>query len=151
MTGTLILSAKVSPFPLAAVAIAAFTGKAQVIYDESANLGLDLNGSQITQEHAIIYALAKAGGLSEDSTKVSQPILVNFALINFDLKTPSFFALAESLPKLSTFTDIVSTLDSLDDYLALRTFLVGHEITAADWVIWGALKGDSKQAFTYFA
>lgn len=35
----------------------------------------------------------------------------------------------------------MSALNSLDDYLAYRTYLVGHDITAADWVVWGALKG----------
>lgn len=35
----------------------------------------------------------------------------------------------------------MSALNSLDDYLAFRTYLVGHDITAADWMVWGALKG----------
>jgi glutamyl-tRNA synthetase len=35
---------------------------------------------------------------------------------------------------------LVAVLDSLDDHLAFRTFLVGHEITVADWGVWGALK-----------
>lgn len=35
----------------------------------------------------------------------------------------------------------MSALDSLDDHLAYRTYLVGHDITAADWAVWGALKG----------
>jgi glutamyl-tRNA synthetase len=29
----------------------------------------------------------------------------------------------------------------MDDHLAYRTFLVGHDSTAADWVLWGVLKG----------
>ena len=36
---------------------------------------------------------------------------------------------------------MVSALDSLDDYLCFRTFLVGHSITAVDWMLWGTLKG----------
>ena len=52
-----------------------------------------------------------------------------------------YFALAKTLPTINAFPDIVAALDSLDDYLAFRTFLVGHEITAADWILWGALKG----------
>lgn len=35
----------------------------------------------------------------------------------------------------------MSALNSLDDYLAYRTYLVGHDITSADWMVWGALKG----------
>jgi glutamyl-tRNA synthetase len=37
--------------------------------------------------------------------------------------------------------EVVSALDNLDDHLAFRTFLVGHSITAADWILWGTLKG----------
>lgn len=51
------------------------------------------------------------------------------------------FALAGSLPNLTAIPEVVTALNSLDDHLAFRTFLVGHEITAADWVLWGALKG----------
>jgi glutathione S-transferase len=42
---------------------------------------------------------------------------------------------------LAVFPEIVSALDSLDDHLAYRTYLVGHDVTAADWAVWGALKG----------
>jgi len=36
---------------------------------------------------------------------------------------------------------VVAGLDSLDDHLAFRTFLVGHNITTADLAVWGAVKG----------
>jgi glutamyl-tRNA synthetase len=45
------------------------------------------------------------------------------------------------LATATTFSDIVPSLDSLDDHLAFRTFLVEHEISGADWVLWGTLKG----------
>lgn len=35
----------------------------------------------------------------------------------------------------------MASLDSLDDHLAFRTFLIGHDISAADLIVWGALKG----------
>jgi len=37
--------------------------------------------------------------------------------------------------------EIVVALDALDDYLAFHTFLTGHAISAADWALWGSIKG----------
>ncbi|KAJ7583033.1 glutamate-tRNA ligase [Mycena floridula] len=129
MAGTLTLSAKASPFPYAAAAIAAFTTKAELIYEEAEATGpvLDLHSSKITSEEDIVHALAKAGGLSEDSAK-----------------SAAFFALAKSIPTITAIPDLVHALNSLDDHLAYRTFFVGHEITGADWMLWGALKGSGK-------
>jgi glutathione S-transferase len=42
---------------------------------------------------------------------------------------------------LTAIPDIVALLDSLDNHLAYRTFLVGHNITAADFIVWGSIKG----------
>lgn len=120
------VSFKESPFPYAAVAIASYTKKAEVNYDESASgLTLTLEGIQITSEEDAVKALAKAGGLAEDS-----------------VKTPAYFTLAKSLATTTAIPQIISSLDSLDDHLAYRTFLVGHDTTAADWVVWGVLKGN---------
>ncbi|TFK42481.1 glutamate-tRNA ligase [Crucibulum laeve] len=128
MASTLTLSSKQSPFPYAAVAIAAYTGKAAIVFDETATgLSLQFNGSTVTEEEAVVQEVAKEGGLSDDSAK-----------------TPAFFALAKSLRTATAFPDIVASLDSLDDHLSLRTFLVGHEITGADWIVWGSLKGNIK-------
>jgi glutamyl-tRNA synthetase len=69
--GTLAVSFKESPFPYAAVAIASYTKKAEVNYDESASgLSLTLESTQFTSEEEAVIALAKAGGLAEDSVKV---------------------------------------------------------------------------------
>ena len=69
--GTLTVSFKESPFPYAAVAIASYTKKAEVNYDESASgLTLTLEDTQLTSEEDAVKALAKAGGLAEDSVKV---------------------------------------------------------------------------------
>ncbi|TFY55086.1 hypothetical protein EVG20_g9451 [Dentipellis fragilis] len=128
MAGTLTVSAKASPFPFAAVVTAAYTQNAQVVYDEAAfGLTLELDGSTITTESDAVNALAKAGGLAEDSAK-----------------TPSYFALAKSLVSSSAVPDIQASLNSLDDYLTYRTFLVGHDVTAADFIVWGALRGNIK-------
>src|SRR5882762_5489103 len=75
MDGTLTLSSKLSPFPFAAIAIASYTQKSALNFDESATgITLDFNGSKITSVDEIVHALAKAGDLSGDSAKVSQPM-----------------------------------------------------------------------------
>ncbi|KAH9833055.1 glutamate-tRNA ligase [Rhodofomes roseus] len=127
MAGILKLSATLSPFPYAAASIATYTGKAELAFDEGASLSLELNGSTISVEGEIVQALAKESGLSDDSSK-----------------TQAYFALAKSLPTVTAFPQIVAALDSLDDHLAFRTYLVGHDVSAADWIVWGALKGSVK-------
>ncbi|KDQ60876.1 hypothetical protein JAAARDRAFT_31877 [Jaapia argillacea MUCL 33604] len=128
MAGLLTVSPKASPFPYATVAIAAYTQQAEIVFDDSVSSpSLDLKGSTITGDEEIVLAISKAGGLADEATK-----------------TPAYFALAKSLPKVASIPEIITALDSLDDYLAFRTFLVGHDITAADWVLWGALKGSIK-------
>ena len=59
-----------SPFPYAAAAVAACTGKAELAFEEGASLSLDLHGSTLSAEDEIVQALAKEGGLSDDSAKV---------------------------------------------------------------------------------
>jgi glutamyl-tRNA synthetase len=49
--------------------------------------------------------------------------------------------LAKTLLAVTAFPEITAALDSLDDHLAFRTYLIGHNITAADWMLWGSLKG----------
>ena len=71
VVGTLTVSSKESPFPYAAVAVAAYTQKAEVNYDESAvGLTLTVEDTQVTSEEDAVKVLAKAGGLAEDSVKV---------------------------------------------------------------------------------
>ena len=59
------------------------------------------------------------------------------------MQTQAFFELAKKLPTVTAFPELVASLGSLDDHLAFRTFLVGHDVTAADLMVWGALKGES--------
>jgi glutamyl-tRNA synthetase len=69
--GVLTTSAKASPFSYAAAATAAFTNKADLVFeDEAVTTSLDLDGKKNEGDEAIVLALAKAGGLSEDSSKV---------------------------------------------------------------------------------
>jgi glutathione S-transferase len=58
-------------------------------------------------------------------------------------KSQQFFILANALGKTTVVPEIIASLDSLDDHLAYRTFLVGNDITAADFLVWGAIKGNS--------
>ncbi|KAK7037996.1 putative glutamate--tRNA ligase, cytoplasmic [Favolaschia claudopus] len=127
-TLTLTLSSKQTPFPWAAVAVASYTGKAELVFDETVSgISLQLPSSAISDEEQIVHTLAKQHGLTEDSSK-----------------TPAFFALAKSLSTTTAVPQIIAALDSLDDHLTYRTLLVGHEITAADWMLWGAMKGNSR-------
>ncbi|KAJ7343142.1 glutamate-tRNA ligase [Mycena albidolilacea] len=125
---TLTVSSKQTPFPWAAVAIASYTEKAQLVFDETVTAtALQLNGSTVSDEEEIVHALAKAHGLADDSSK-----------------SPAFFALAKTISTTTAVPQIIASLDSLDDHFTYRTFLVGHEITAADWMLWGAMKGNSR-------
>lgn len=121
---SITLSTKTSPFPYATIAIATYTQKADLNYDESVDgVTLDFDGSQLSAEDEIVAVLANAGGLAGDSAK-----------------TAAYFTLAKTLPTLTAIPDILAALDSLDNHLAYRTFLVGHDITAADFIIWGSIK-----------
>jgi len=143
MAGQLTLSSKLAPFPYASAAIALYTSKAELLYDEAAKEPtLDLDGSKLTTEENIVQALAKAGGLSEDSEKVrssdhAQRISAKLKVF----KTKSFFALAKSIPSATAIAELTTLLNELNDHLAYRTFLVGHSITSADWIVWGSIKG----------
>ncbi|KAF8163408.1 glutamate-tRNA ligase [Crassisporium funariophilum] len=128
MSAILTVPTKQSPFPYAAPAIAAFTGKAEINFDNAAtSLNLDFGGSSINDEEEIVQTLAKETGLFDG-----------------DAKALGFFALAKTLRALNAFPEIVSALDTLDDHLTFHTFLVGHEISGADWILWGSLKGNIK-------
>lgn len=76
MPNTLTVSSKQSSFPYAAIAIAAYTKTADIIFDDSISgfkLVLAVDGTPLTQEEDIVQALAKEGGLSSDSEKVFCP------------------------------------------------------------------------------
>ena len=68
---SLTLSSNLSPFPYAAAALAAYTKQAELIFDDaSTGVSLDLSGAVISGEEKIVEELAKAGGLSSDTTAV---------------------------------------------------------------------------------
>lgn len=142
MSGTLTLSPAAVPFPWAAAAIATFTSKASLNFDATTTtVSLELEGSTITAEDDIVQTLTKAGGLSDDSAKVCVSHPLQYAVLIQAIQTSAYFELAKTLPTVTAFPEITAALDSLDDHLTYRTFLVGHDIMAADWAVWGALKG----------
>lgn len=53
-------------------------------------------------------------------------------------------ALSRTLPSTTDFAALTAALDTLDDRLALRTFLDGKDLTVVDWLVWGAIKGECK-------
>ena len=67
---SITLSPKLSPFPYAAVAIAACTGTAVSYYDANTGLSLALGESDITVEEDIVKRLAELGDLFVDSADV---------------------------------------------------------------------------------
>lgn len=60
-----------TPFPYAAIGIAAYTQKVEVNYDETATgILLVLGDIQCTSEEEVVAVLAKHGGLDGDRLKV---------------------------------------------------------------------------------
>ena len=53
----------------------------------------------------------------------------------------ALITLARSLPTTEDFGAVTSALDSLDDRLALRTFLDGHDLSAVDWLVYASIQG----------
>jgi len=73
MPPSLTCSPKQSPFPFAAIAIAANTGTADLVFTEDVSgIVLQLEQATITDEEDIVKALAKEAGLAADSSKVIQ-------------------------------------------------------------------------------
>jgi glutamyl-tRNA synthetase len=75
MAQILTVPTKQSPFPYAATGIAAYTDKAEIVFDDSAPaLALAVDGSTINDEDVIVQSLAKQSGLAEDSAKVCRQV-----------------------------------------------------------------------------
>ena len=73
MPPSITCSPKQSPFPFAAIAIAANTGTADLVFTEDvAGIVLQLDHATITDEEDIVKALAKEAGLADNSSKVIQ-------------------------------------------------------------------------------
>ena len=91
----------------------------------------------LTQQYA---GLGLAGKSAEDQASVD-----------------AYLAQSDALAA-APFPVALQSADDLDQHLALRTYLVGHTVTAADAAIWGAIRSSSpllgiikKQAHTHLA
>jgi hypothetical protein len=68
---SLTLSSKSSPFPFSVIAIAAYTGKAAVVFDEAASgITLELDEKTYHDEHDIVQIIGRASNLREDPSRV---------------------------------------------------------------------------------
>ena len=58
-------------------------------------------------------------------------------------QTPTLISSTRALAKATAHPEVVAVLEEFDNRLAYRTFLVGYEIGATDFVLWAALKSES--------
>lgn len=49
---------------------------------------------------------------------------------------------ARALARATAHPEVVAALEEFDDRLTYRTFLVGHDVGATDFVLWAALKSE---------
>ncbi|GJE91434.1 hypothetical protein PsYK624_075840 [Phanerochaete sordida] len=124
MTSSLKVST--NAYPYAAAAVACLTGKATLEFTNDRHQPLleQPDGTSLTGEVDIISALSAAGGIAAGSTK-----------------SPYFIGLAQSLRGPNSYSSISRTFDIIDNHLGYRTWLDGHDMSTADWVLWGSLKG----------
>ena len=144
--GTLILSPTATPFPWDLVMTATYVN-ATVEYDvETASPSLkSLDGKDLTDHDAILGAL-EAGLPEGDSTKVGGSSALRSRYL-ISPKKPFFISFAKNIASISAYPDAVVAVDTLDDHLVYRTFLIGHAITSADLTVWGAMKGKFLMAY----
>lgn len=125
---TLNVSLKASSIPYGFAAQAAFANIETSFLDTAEHeISFRHNGQLVTDQAQIATLLA---GLVPGAGSNSS--------------TPDFLKTAVQLRGTLSFAEIVTVLDSLDDHLAFRTYLVGHDISSVDLAIWGACKGSGQ-------
>ncbi|KAF8507309.1 glutamate-tRNA ligase [Hysterangium stoloniferum] len=131
MSFRLTFNPGVSPFPFAPLVLATRLqgeGKrdVEICFDSSVKgVALDLKGGQVTEVNTITSLMGKELGYHSDNSTAA-----------------GFFSLAESLPTITGFADLVAALDFIDDHLVLRSFMIGHNISVVDWAAAGLLKNN---------
>ncbi|KZO97792.1 glutamate-tRNA ligase [Calocera viscosa TUFC12733] len=123
---TLYLTSKDAPFPYGPLGLAAYAGVEYVFDEEGRGLEFIAAGKEVKGLDAVLQSLADETNAWGEKSKVEP-----------------YLAQAAHLASLTAFGEVTSSLDALDDHLALRTYLVGHSPTVADWALWGALKAHS--------
>jgi glutamyl-tRNA synthetase len=66
-------------------------------------------------------------------------------------QTPALISSARVLAKATTHPEVVAALEEFNNRLAYRTFLVGHDVGATDFVLWAALKSEHSICFAFVA
>jgi hypothetical protein len=61
---------------------------------------------------------------------------------DLSFQTPTLVLSARALAKSTAHPEVVAALEYFDNRLAYRTFLVGHDVGATDFVLWAALKSE---------
>ncbi|KAG8841612.1 hypothetical protein FRB91_004825 [Serendipita sp. 411] len=125
-TKVLNVSLRASVIPYGLIAQAAFANVETSFLDTAEHdATLGHNGQTITDQDQIARILAeKAGGIAQGTSS-----------------TPDFLKIATNLRGNLAFPELVAILDDLDDYLAYRTYLIGHDLSSVDLAIWGACRG----------
>ncbi|KAG8773326.1 hypothetical protein FRC16_005418 [Serendipita sp. 398] len=128
-TKVLNVSLRASVIPYGLIAQAAFA-KVETSFLDTAEHDATLghNGQTITDQDQIARILAeKAGGIAQGTSS-----------------TPDFLKIATNLRGNLAFPELVAILDDLDDYLAYRTYLIGHDLSSVDLAIWGACRASGQ-------
>ncbi|KAJ6618809.1 tRNA synthetases class I, catalytic domain-containing protein [Mycena sp. CBHHK59/15] len=90
---------------------------------------LETNDTRIGTELEIAHSVAMKLGFSGDRSRSQVP------------------KMAYALSASSEIHEIIRILNDLDNHLAFRTFLVGHEVTEAHYVLWGCMKEATNSHF----
>ncbi|KAH7107645.1 glutamyl-tRNA synthetase [Auriculariales sp. MPI-PUGE-AT-0066] len=125
---TLSLALSETPFPYGALALAAFSGATIVFDAEEKTVLTDTSGDAVTGHDAVLDALVKGTNMAGATANAASHL--NTAAVLSSTAT--------------AFPDITKAMDGLDDHLAFRTFLVGYDLSVADFAVWGAIKSSSK-------
>lgn len=148
-----------------------------VVLDPSARLPfvsplvlVNVAGEQGQKDAKIVYAVNEGpaatmadGRKVEGGLAVLQALTALYAPIGLAgaeaerVSVDAFLTQSDTLAA-APFQEASQRADDLDQHLALRTYLVGHAVTAADVAIWGAIRSSSpllgiikKQAHTHLA
>ncbi|KAJ7180525.1 tRNA synthetases class I, catalytic domain-containing protein [Mycena filopes] len=92
---------------------------------------LSMDGGRVTGEANIIHALSTKRNVAADGSRGQISV---------------YTKLAATLSATLDVDEIIRILGQLDHHLTYRTFLVAHDISEADYVLWGCVKGHSKAA-----
>lgn len=133
----LTISAHASPLAYTFIAIQS------ILLSKSSSLTLSIDTTQKPTESFSL--ILDDGSIQQDAIKALQSLL---SLVYPEATSSTISAIHTWIEFISTqvtpavsFANFTRVLDHVDDTLAFRTFLVGHQISIADLSIWGSLKG----------